>query len=100
VDRAPQVDSERPAPVVERHLADRRPTGADAGVVDHQGRRPAEPLRGPGGELFDIGYRRDVAVHRDGVAALVGDRVDGALGGGLVDVGAHHPPAPVGQFDR
>ena len=47
VDRAPQIDAEYPVPVIDLGFADRRPARTDAGIVDHHGRRTAEPVLQP-----------------------------------------------------
>ncbi len=100
VDRAPQVDVEHPVPVVEAHLADRMAARADAGVVDHQRRRPAEPgLRLVGQQLR---RRRCCETSQRSAMRLTtvgADRVGRCARGVLVDVAAHDAAAPVGEFD-
>ncbi|SKV93385.1 Uncharacterised protein [Mycobacteroides abscessus subsp. massiliense] len=44
VDDAPQVDTQRPLPVVHADLADRLTADSDARIVDHQRGRPREHL--------------------------------------------------------
>ena len=53
-------------------------------------------MRGQPAHLLDL---RHVAAHGDGLAALVGDGVDGQLGGGLVDVAADDASAAAREFD-
>ena len=51
VDGSPQVDAQHPLPVLDREFADRGAAGADAGVVDHQRGRGAEPGLGLRGQI-------------------------------------------------
>src|ERR1700744_3165857 len=90
---SPQVDAQHPLPVLDREFADRRAAGADPGVVDHQRGRGAEPrlrLRSQIDNLVEFGY---VAGDCDRVAADVGDRAHGSLGGDFIDVAADNPTA-------
>ena len=97
---SPQVDAQHPLPVLEWEFADRGAAGADAGVVDDQRRRGAEPGLRLGGQSVDVVELGDVAGDCDGLATEFADRVDGSLGGDLVDVAADDPAAALGEFDR
>ena len=67
VDRAPQVDVDRPAPVVVGHLEDRAADG-DAGVVEHDVDRAEGVERGVGHRLHGL-QRAHVADHAVGLGA-------------------------------
>ena len=51
------------------------------------------------GQIAHLADLRHVAAHGHGVAALVGDGVDGQVGGGLVDVATDDAPAAACEFD-
>jgi hypothetical protein len=74
--------------------------GADAGVVDHQVHRAAQPLLCGLGQLPHLLLGRDVAADGQSLAAGGLDGPDGLLRRGQVDVGAHHPAAAAGQLGR
>ena len=98
VNRAPQVDAEHPVPVIDVGVADGRSACADARIVDHQGRRAAEPVLRGLGELDDVVESGDIAVRRQRLTACGHDAVGRDARGGLVDIAAHHPAAAAGEF--
>ena len=88
VDRPPQVDVERPAPVLERHVT-HRPGNADAGVVAQNVHR-SELLDGGFGKRLDVGQLRYVSAHSDGFRTGRAHLRSGVVQRGFLDVGQHH----------
>ena len=76
-----------------------RSARTDACVVDHDGRRPAEPVLRDLGELGHIVDPTDVAACGQRLATGVDDGVRGCARGCFVDVAAHHPAAAAGELD-
>ena len=87
VDRAPQVDVDRPAPVVVGHVEDRAADG-DAGVVEHDVDLAEGIERGVGHRLHGL-QRAHVADDAVGLGTVGAQLGDGAVEGALLDVGQH-----------
>ena len=95
VNNTPQIDVDGLAPEIQSHLADHHPARADAGVIDHQIGRPAEPPLGGIRQLDDGIGVADIADVRH---RPIADLLRGLLGGDVVDVRADHPAAAAGDL--
>lgn len=99
VNGTPQVDSQRPLPIVQWRITDGRAAGADTGVVDHQCGWGAEPGLRLLGQRLHVPELRDITKDCEGFRAVFGDRVGRPLGGGLVDIAVHDGAAALAQFE-
>ena len=98
VDRPPEVDVDRPPPVVVGHRQHRAADG-DAGVVEHDVHRRRRRGRTASASASHGLQRPHVADDAVGVGPAVAQRLHGGVERALLDVGQHElgalrPPAP------